>query len=80
VVEPSNGTNTDSYPGYSKSKMEAPDALNDPNKDYYHTTSNQNHVGIGFDHSGMKIHHYHVILSIWLITLVFLRLIAVIMG
>ena len=55
MVEPSNGSNTDSFPGYSKSKTEAPNVLNDPNKDCYHTSCNQNGVSIGFGCPGMKI-------------------------
>jgi hypothetical protein len=51
VVEPSNGSNTDSFPGYSKSKTEA----HDPNKDCYHTSCNQNGVSIGFCCPRMKI-------------------------
>jgi hypothetical protein len=48
VVEPSDGSHTDSFPGYSKSKTETPNVLNDPNKDCYHNSCNQNGASIGF--------------------------------
>jgi hypothetical protein len=79
VLETYEGSTTDSFPGYSKSKTEAPNVLNDPNKDCYHTSSNPNGVSIGFGCPGMKISPSARDFIVWLIILVVLRLIAVIM-